>query len=401
MKEYQKFNIILGWIVFSIASSVYLLTIEPTVSFWDCGEYIAAAYKLLVGHPPGAPFFQVIGRVFTMFTPPDMAANMINIMSALSSSFTILFLFWTITALAKLIMLKSGKAEMTRDKTFAILGSGLVGALSYTFTDSFWFSAVEGEVYSMSSLFTAAAFWAIFKWESIANEERADRWIVFIAYLMGLSIGVHLLGLLTIPALAFVYYFRKYEVTRKGIVITSILSVAILFVVQYVIIQGVVKLASKFELFFVNAIGMPFSSGIIIYALLIISGIVWLLIWSWKNNRTKLNTAVLCLTMILIGYSSYGLIIIRSSANPPMDENNPENAFSFLSYLSREQYGDRPLGHARMIGVIHRQTEALYIHLMRKKGYTSSLTIEKTQYLITTPPIVLIFQECTVKKAIM
>ena len=347
MKEYQKLNIILGWIVFSIASCVYLLTIEPTVSFWDCGEYIAAAYKLLIGHPPGAPFFQLIGRMFTMFTPPDMAAKMINIMSALCSSFTILFLFWTITALAKLIMLKSGKAEMTKDIVFAILGSGLVGALAYTFTDSFWFSAVEGEVYSMSFLFTAAAFWAIFKWESVANEEHADRWIVLIAYLMGLSIGVHLLGLLTIPALAFVYYFRKYEVTRKGLVITSIVSVMILFVVQYVIIQGIVKLASKFELVFVNSIGMPFSSGIIFYALLIIAGVVWLLNWSWKNNRPALNTAVLCFAVILIGYSSYGMTIIRSSANPTMDENNPENVFALLSYLSREQYGDRPLGYGQ------------------------------------------------------
>ncbi|MFH1322008.1 MAG: DUF2723 domain-containing protein, partial [Bacteroidota bacterium] len=340
---YKKLNTIIGWIVFIIATTVYFLTVEPTVSFWDCGEYIATAYKLEVGHPPGGPFFQMLGRLFTMFTPAEEAARMINILSALCSSFTILFLFWTITALSKLIVIKSGELEMTKDRAFAILGSGFVGAIAYTFTDSFWFSAVEGEVYSMSSLFTAVVFWAIFKWESISDEDRADKWIIFIAYLMGMSIGVHLLNLLAIPAIAFVYYFKKHKVTRKGVIITGILSFLILFGIQYGIVQYFVWIAAYFELGFVNGFGLPFGSGVIIFAILIIGGIIWGLKWSRQNNHPVLNTAILCFTMILLGYSSYAQIIIRSTANPPMDENNPENVFAFVSYLSREQYGDRPL----------------------------------------------------------
>lgn len=339
-------NNTLGWITCAIASFVYLSTIEPTVSFWDCGEYIATAYKLEVGHPPGGPFFQMLGRMFTMFTPADKAALMINALSALCSSFTILFLFWTITALGKSLVRSAGKSM--DEYGYAILGSGFIGALAYTFSDTFWFSAVEGEVYAMSSFFTAFVFWAILKWESIPDDKHPDRWIVLIAYLMGLSIGVHLLNLLTIPALALVYYFKKERNPNvAGIIKSLVVGVVLLFAVQYGVVQYLIKLAAQFELLFVNGIGLPFGAGIIVYSVLIIGGVVAGLIWTRRNNHPKWNTVILCFTMLLIGYSSYAQIIIRSSANPPMDENNPENVFSFISYLSREQYGDRPLGYGQ------------------------------------------------------
>lgn len=343
--QYQKINNILGWFVFAIASFVFLSTIEPTVSFWDCGEYIATAYKLEVGHPPGGPFFQMLGRVASMFTEADKAALMINSLSAICSSLSILFLFWTITALGRLLVLSSGRK--IEEYGFAVLASGFIGALAYTFSDTFWFSAVEGEVYAMSSFFTAFVFWAILKWETIPEDQYPDRWIVLIAYFMGLSIGVHLLNLLTIPALALVYYFKKHKTTRNGIIKTLIIGVVLLFGVQYGVVQYLIKFAAKFELLFVNGLGMSFGTGIVIYSLLVIGGIVYGLVWTRKNNKVGLNTAILCFTMLLIGYSSYAQIIIRSSANPPMDENNPENVFSFISYLSREQYGDRPLGYGQ------------------------------------------------------
>ncbi|MFH1004322.1 MAG: DUF2723 domain-containing protein [Bacteroidota bacterium] len=344
-QKYQKFNNIVGWVSFFIAAFTYFSTIEPTASFWDCGEYIACAYKLEVGHPPGAPLFGILGRIFSLFAFGDTSrvAMMINYMSALCSAFTILFLFWTITYLTKKIILRNG-AELTEGKIYVILGSGLVGALAYTFSDSFWFSAVEGEVYAMSSFFTAAVFWAIFKWEQVADEPHADRWIILIFYLIGLAIGVHLLGILTIPALAFVYYFKKFKnITRKGLIITGIISVVLLGIVQSVIIPGVVNLSAKFELLFVNSFGLPFNSGTIFYFVLLIGLIVWGLYYTTKRNKPHWNTALLCFTAILIGYSSFFILIIRSQANTPMDENNPDNAISLLSYLKREQYGDWPI----------------------------------------------------------
>ena len=320
--NYQRINNITGWLVFLFACFTYLSTIEPTGSFWDCGEFIATAHKLEVGHPPGAPLFLMLARIFILFGGSDVSLYpiMVNAMSALMSAFTILFLFWTITAMARKIVLTKG--ENSTDKIFAVMGAGIVGALSCTFADSFWFSAVEAEVYASSSFFTAVVFWAIFKWENVADEPHNLRWLILIAYLMGLSIGVHLLNLLTIPAIAFVYYFRKHTVTTKGIIYTSIISILILAFIQYGIIQEMLSLAGSFDLFFVNSLGMPFGTGIIIYSLLIIGALIWGLRYTKKKNMPLGNTAVLCVIFILIGYSSFAQIVIRSNANPPLDENN-------------------------------------------------------------------------------
>ena len=339
--SYKKINTLAGWVIFLIAATVYLSTIEPTASFWDCGEYISTAYKLEVGHPPGAPLFNLIGRFFTLFSDEHGAALMINAMNGICSAFTILFLFWTITAFAKKIALQSG--ELNPAKILTIMGSGIVGSLAYTFSDSFWFSAVEGEVYAMSSFFTAIVFWAILKWEEVADEPHSLRWIILIAFLMGLSIGVHLLNLLAIPAIVFVYYFKRYKITRNGFILTSIISVVTLGVVQAGIIPGIVSWAAKFELFFVNSLGMPFNSGTIFYFLLVVSASAWGLWYTTKKNKPALNTGILAITMLLIGYSSFFTLVIRSQANTPMDENNPENAINLLSYLNREQYGDWPI----------------------------------------------------------
>lgn len=343
MKNFRLINTITGWITFIVAAFVYLSTIEPTASFWDCGEFISSAFKLEVGHPPGAPFFMIVGRIFTMFAGDDVTqvAKMVNAMSALASALTILFLFWSVTHLAKKILVKDG--EMTSGNLIAIIGSGLVGALAYTFSDTFWFSAVEGEVYASSSLFTALVFWAILKWENVADEPHSNRWLIFIAYLMGLSIGVHLLNLLAIPAIVLVYYFRKYEITPFGILKALVLSFLILAGIMYVVIPGAVKLASIFELLFVNTFGLPYSSGILFYALLLIGLICYGLYITVKKQKVILNTAILVITVILIGYSSYAMLVIRSNADTPMDQNDPEDLFSLLYYLNREQYGDRPL----------------------------------------------------------
>jgi hypothetical protein len=342
MKSFKSLNNIVGWITFLIAAVTYLLTIEPTASFWDCGEFITTSFKLEVGHPPGAPFFMIMGRFFSLFGgSPANAAVMINSMSALASAFTILFLFWTITHLSRKLIKAEG--ELTMGQTIAILGAGMVGALAYTFSDTFWFSAVEGEVYASSSLFTAAVFWAILKWEEQADEPHANRWIILIAYLMGLSIGVHLLNLLAIPALVFVYYYRKYKVTRNGILLSLAISFVILGVIMYVIIPGVVTVATWFELMFVNGMGLPFDTGVIIYALLLIAGIVYGIIYTVRKKLILWNTVIVGVTVILIGYSSFAMIVIRSAADTPMDQNSPDNVFSLLGYLNREQYGDRPL----------------------------------------------------------
>jgi len=341
--NYQKLNNIFGWVTFAVAAFTYLSTMEPTASFWDCGEFIATAYKLEVGHPPGAPFFLLIARFFSLFAfgDPTHAAMMVNAMSAMCSAFAIMFLFWSITAITKKIAEKTG--ELTEGKMYAVFGSGLVGALAYTFSDTFWFSAVEGEVYAMSSFFTALVFWAILKWERSADEPYANRWIVLIAYLMGLSIGVHLLNLLVIPAIVFVIYFRRYKPTQKGVILASLLAIVITGVVQAGIIPQVVNWAGKFELLFVNNFNMPFNSGLIAYAIFIVGLIVFGLKYSQRTGKTILNTAILCFMVLLVGYSSFGIMVVRANENPPMNENNPKDAVSLLSYLNREQYGTWPV----------------------------------------------------------
>ncbi|WP_075602725.1 glycosyltransferase family 117 protein [Saccharicrinis aurantiacus] len=341
MKNHKFLNNLVGWLTFFIAAVTYILTIEPTASFWDCGEFISTSYKLLVGHPPGAPFFMIVGRFFTLFAPsPGDVAYMINVMSALASAFTILFLFWTITHFARRIfMTKENEAW----RSWAVIAAGFIGALAYTFSDTFWFSAVEGEVYAMSSLFTAMVFWAILKWEDVADEKYANRWLVLIAYLMGLSIGVHLLNLLAIPAIVMVYYFKKFDVTRNGIIKALLISGVILVGVLYGIIPYTVKIASWFELLFVNSFGAPYNTGIAIYFTLLLCGLVFGILYTHKKQKAIANTILLGVTVILIGYSSFAMIVIRSYANPTMDQNSPEDVFSMMGYLNREQYGDRPL----------------------------------------------------------
>lgn len=341
--RYNKLNNTFGWIAFAIAAIVYILTLEPTASFWDCGEFIASGYKLEVGHPPGAPFFMLLMRFFTMLAPTtELIPVFANAMSALASAFTILFLFWTITHLArKLVDVKHN--EFSATQLILILGSGMVGALAYTFSDTFWFSAVEAEVYATSSLFTALVFWAILKWENVAHGPHSNRWLVLIAYLMGLSIGVHLLNLLAIPAIVMLYYFKKYEVTPWGIVKALGVSVVLLLIMMYGIIQGFIVLASKFELLFVNGFGLPYKSGVFFYLLAVAALIVWGIIYTHKHAKPILNTILVSFAVVLMGYSTFALIVIRSSANPPMDQNSPDNMFSLLYYLNREQYGDRPL----------------------------------------------------------
>jgi hypothetical protein len=381
MKRYQFYNNIIGWIVFLVASVVYIATIEPTASFWDCGEFIAASFKLEVGHPPGAPFFLLLGRFFSLFAGGNVenVAKMINILSALASAFTILFLFWTITHLAKKMVVRED--ELSVNDMIKIFGSGVIGALAYTFSDTFWFSAVEGEVYGTSSLFTAVVFWAILKWENVADERHANKWIILIAYLMGISIGVHLLNLLAIPAIVFVYYFRKYEVTRKGVIFSILISVLILAVMLYVIIPGVVKLATVFELIFVNGFGMPYHSGAIIYILLLLSAIGYLVYWTQKNKKVVLNTAILAFGVIVIGILSYTTVLIRSAADPPMDQNNPENVFSLLSYLNREQYGQNPLFHGQYYNApIISASQGKKIYIMKDGKYESQYNRPKIEY---------------------
>ncbi len=345
MDNFKRVNNIVGWIMFAIATMVFFLTLEPTASWWDCGEYIATAYKIQVGHPPGAPFFQLLGRFFSLmaFGNVQKVALMVNTMSALSSGLTIMFLFWTITMLAKKIVAKNGNGSMTKDKALIILGAGIVGAMAYTFTDSFWFSAVEGEVYGMSSLFTAVVFWAILRWEEVADQRHGYRWLLLIAYIIGLSIGVHLLNLLAIPAIVYVYYYKRYKYSTKGFIAAGIISVFILAIIMYIIIPGIVELAGNFELFFVNTLGMPFNSGTIVYFVLIVGAILWGLKYTRKHGKVVWNTVILALVFILIGYSSFFILVIRANSNTPINENDPKDAISLLSYLNREQYGTWPL----------------------------------------------------------
>ncbi len=347
--QYKKINLLLGWVSFAIALFVYLLTLEPTVSLWDCGEFIASSYKLQVGHPPGAPLFMILGRVFSLFTSnTEKVAMMINAVSAFASAFTILFLFWTISHLLKKIVLDaSGTAS--RANMIVVLGASFVGAMAYTFSDTFWFSAVEGEVYATSSLFTALVFWAILKWENVAEEPGANRWLILIAYLIGLSIGVHLLNLLAIPAIVLVYYFKKTpKVSRNGILKALGVSMVILLLIMYGIIPGIVKVATVVEKFFTNTVGLHYNVGVVIYVFLLLGALIYGIYRTQFLKKNILwNTVLLAITVIVIGYSSYALIVIRSLAGPPMNENRPENVFALLSYLNREQYGDRPLilGH--------------------------------------------------------
>jgi hypothetical protein len=344
--NYTKINNITGWLCFLIAAVTYILTLEPSVSFWDCGEFIASAFKMQVVHQPGAPLFLMIQRFFSIFAFGDTTkiAYFMNVGSALASAATILFLFWTITALAKKMVVKQANQELSTGDLITVMGAGVVGALAYTFSDSFWFSAVESEVYALSSLFTAIVFWGILKWEAHADEPRADRWLLFIAYIMGLSIGIHLLNLLTIPAIAFVYYFKKEgKPTNAGIIKTMVVGILILAVVQYGIIQYVVSFGAYFDLFFVNTLGLGFGTGVVFFAILLIGALVWGIRYSIQHQNKILNLALLSTVLIIFGYCSFAMIIIRAKANPNLNNSNPDNAFSFLSYLNREQYGDRPL----------------------------------------------------------
>jgi len=374
MNNFKRINNIAGWSVFLISAFTFLSTIEPTASWWDCSEFIASAFKLEVGHPPGAPLFMMIARIFTLFAFGDVSqvAKMVNIMSALSSAFTILFLFWTITLLARKYFISIYKIKndnYSTAQTIVIIGSGVVGALAYNFSDSFWFSAVEGEVYAMSSMFTALVFWAMLKWEAHSDEAGASRWIVLIAYLMGLSIGVHLLSLLTIPALVLIFYFKKYDYSVKGFISALFIGVVLLGLVQYGIVQGMVSLAGKFELLFVNGFGMLYWSGAFFYFFLLGVAVIFGIYYSHKHAKALLNNALVLLTVILIGYSSFALIVIRSQANTPLDENNPENLFSLLSYLNREQYGARPLVYGQYYNAPAVGSEAQYTYLPKDGKY--------------------------------
>ncbi len=432
MKHFKLWNTLCGWVVFAIAAATYLLTLEPSASFWDCGEFISSAWKLDVGHPPGAPFFMLMGRFFSLFAADTTQVAMcVNALSALASAFTILFLFWTITALAKKLVQPD-----TLWKGIALLGAGFVGSLAYTFSDTFWFSAVEGEVYASSSLFTAVVFWLILKWDELADEEGSDRWLIAIAYLMGLSIGVHLLNLLTIPAIVLVYYFRKYDFSWWGMCKAFFVSCAILLIILYGIIPGFPTIAGWFELLFVNQLGCPFNTGLAVYILLVIASLVWAIVETKKDQSKQrmaiactlafalsgaaflfekwwmglglsagllaflmtkpnmlsarwLNTAMVMITVILIGYSSYAALVIRSSADTPMDQNSPDNVFSLKYYLNREQYGDRPLFYGQTYNApVKLRVEGNMCIPVEKIGHAQyapapSVEGEKDKYVIT------------------
>ena len=432
MKNFQLWNAWCGWFVFAIAAATYLLTLEPTASFWDCGEFISSAWKLDVGHPPGAPFFMLMGHFFSLFAADTTQVAMcVNALSAMASAFTILFLFWTITALAKKLVQPD-----TLWKGIALLGAGLVGSLAYTFSDTFWFSAVEGEVYASSSLFTAVVFWLILKWDELADEEGSDRWLIAIAYLMGLSIGVHLLNLLTIPAIVLVYYFRKYDFSWAGMCKAFLISCAILLVILYGIIPGFPTVAGWFELLFVNTLGCPFNTGLAVYIVLTIASLVWAIIETNKDQSKQriavactlafacsgaaflfekwwmglglsaglltfmlmkpnsissrwLNTAMVMISVILIGYSSYAALVIRSSADTPMDQNSPDNVFSLKYYLNREQYGDRPLFYGQTYNApVELKVEGNMCIPVEKIGHAQyapapSVEGEKDKYVVT------------------
>lgn len=347
-KRFKKINNIFAAVILAVASWTYLATIEPTVSFWDCGEFIASSYKLEIGHAPGNPVFQIIARFFTLFGDKDHAAVLVNAMSALCSAVTIFFLYLTIVHLARRIYEKSGalkadSGEIPTARAIALFGAGAVGSLAYCWSDTFWFSAVEGEVYAMSSLFTAVVIWAMLKWEERADEPHANRWLVLIAFMMGLSTGVHLLNLLTIPAIGLIYYFRKYKVTRWGTVKAFVLSCLILAVILWGIIPYVPKIASYVDLLFVNTLGFPVNSGAAVFFLLLLAGCFFAVYRTYARRNILWNTVSLCVGAILIGYSVFAMVIIRSSENTPTNEYQPDNPFTLVRYLAREQYGSSPL----------------------------------------------------------
>lgn len=356
--SFRRLNTITGWLLFVVSSVVYLLTLEPTVSFWDCGEFILSSFRLQVGHPPGAPLFLMIGRIATLFAFGDtsVVAMMMNALSAICSGFAIMFLFWTITHLVRKVY--SGNYEVEPGHIPAIIGSGIIGALAYTFSDTFWFSAVEGELYALSSLVTGLVFWGMLKWEEEADKPYSGRWIILIAYIMGLGLGIHRLNLLVLPVLVFVFYFRKYEVTVKGVIRTLVISALMLGLMVFVLIPGVPKMAGWFELLFVNGIGMPYNSGLIIFIILLIILLIAGIRWSVKSRRIVLNYVITAITVIMIGYSSYAMIMIRSSARPPMNQNNPSDIFSLSYYINMEQYGSAPklYGHYFSAPVINVKT---------------------------------------------
>lgn len=343
--SFQKTNNITGWFAFTIALLTYWLTFEETASYWDCGEFIAVAYKLEVSHPPGAPLFMLMGRMFSFLAFGDVTkvAYWINFMSVLASAFTILFLFWSITLFGRKIMGVKKDLELTEGQIWTLMGAGLVGSLAYTFSDSFWFSAVEAEVYAMSAFFTAFVVWGILKWEVIEDDSAANRWLVFIAYIVGLSIGIHMLNLVTIPALGLIYYFKKYKPSQWGIIAALGVSGGLVLFINDIIVPGLPTLAGNFELFFVNNLGLPFGSGVIFFCLLLIGGLAFGIRYSQQNNKPVLNTFLLSTAFILIGYGSYTTIVIRSNFDTPINENAPKDVMSFVRYLKREQYGSRPL----------------------------------------------------------
>jgi Protein of unknown function (DUF2723). len=342
LRKFKLINNIIAIVILFISALTYLLTIESTASFWDCGEFIASSMKLEVGHPPGNPVFQLIARIFTLFGDNMQAAVLINAMSALCSAFTIFFLYLTIVHFGKRIIEKTSDT-LTIANCIAIFGAGITGSLAYCWSDTFWFSAVEGEVYAMSSLFTAAVLWAMLKWEEQAELPYANRWIILIAFLMGLSIGVHLLNLLTIPALVFLYYYKKYEVTTKRTIYVLAISIVILAFILYGIIPYMPKIAAYTDLLFVNVFGLPINSGAVFFVLAALALCVWGFYETYKKNKVLLNTIILCFTMIVIGYSTFAVVVIRSSANTPTNEYQPDNAFTLVRYLGREQYGSAPL----------------------------------------------------------
>lgn len=344
MKNYKRINILLGWFSFAVSAVVYLMTTEPSASLWDCGEFIPTSYKLEVGHPPGAPLFMMLARLFTMLAVDTAhVAFMANAMSCIAAALTIMFLFWVITHLGRRL---TGKRleELSAGQFWTVMGAGLVGALAYAFTDTFWFSAVEAEVYALSSLFTAVVFWAMLKWEDVADEPHSNRWLVLIAYLMGLSIGVHILNLLTIPALVFVYYFRKTEkITGKGVVWATVIAAVLLLFINSIIIPYTTAIGALFDRFFTNTLGFSVNRGIIFFVLLLTAALCWGVWYTYKHGKVLWNTVLLCLSVILIGYSSYASVVIRAEANPPMNSNDPSDPYSLLYFLNRDQYGGAPL----------------------------------------------------------
>ncbi|PQA59194.1 glycosyltransferase family 117 protein [Siphonobacter curvatus] len=345
MKNFQRINNLLGWSVFAIALFTYAMTVEETASFWDCGEFIACAFKLQVPHPPGAPIFLLIGRMFSLLAGSDVTrvAYWVNMMSVLASAFTILFMFWTLTMLGRKIVAKSADT-LTLGESIGVLGAGLVGSLIYTFSDTFWFSAVEAEVYAMSSFFTALVFWAMYRWELIEDESKANRWIILIAYLTGLSIGIHLLNLVTLPALALIYYFKKKQnPTLIGGIVALIIGVVILGIINAGIIPGIPAMAFSIEKLFVNSFGLPYNSGVIFFVIVFFGAVIYGVWFAQKKKNPVLSTALLSLAFVLIGYLSYTQALVRANYNPPINENNPSDAINYLSYLRREQYGSRSL----------------------------------------------------------